>query len=447
MSEISENNLETTTKSVEQSSRRDFFKRTAAYSMSAIAATSILSPAKLSADDENIIHHVEWGTTLGDELNKHPYGIPSAYEHNVVRRTSSLLSSAGDMHAAVSMTPLHELEGIITPNGLHFTRTHNGVAHVDPNKFRLMIHGLVEKPIVLTLDELKKYPSESRLLFLECPANGAAEWKGPQFNSLQFVKGMMSNAEWTGVRLKTILDEIGLKPTAKWMLAEGSDGSEMSRTIPVEKVLDDAMIVWAQNGEALRPEQGYPVRLMLPGWEANLCVKWLKRLEFGTEPWYCKEETSKYTVLTKSGKAIQHFYPLEVNSIITTPCPEKPWKKLKKGDLVEIEGIAWSGHGTIKAVDISFDEGDNYVEARLKGLVLPKSWTRFSYMYRYEGKPLLLQSRAMDDAGYVQPSVSQEKEIIGVEGVYHRNSICTWEVRQDGSVHNVQVRTDNCPSS
>lgn len=446
MSKISENNLETTPDKAEKSSRRDFFKRTVAYSVGAIAATNILAPAKLLADDENIVHHVEWGTTLGDELNKYPYGIPSAYEHNVTRRTSALLSSAGDMHAAVSMTPLHELEGIITPNGLHFTRTHNGVAHVDPNKFRLMIHGLVEKPIVLTLDELKKYPSESRLLFLECPANGAAEWKGPQFNSLQFVKGMMSNAEWTGVRLKTILDEIGLKPTAKWMLAEGSDGSEMSRTVPVEKVLDDAMIVWAQNGEALRPEQGYPVRLMLPGWEANLCIKWLKRLEFGTEPWYCKEETSKYTVLTASGKAIQHFYPLEVNSIITTPCPEKPWSDLKKGDLVEVEGIAWSGHGTIKAVDISFDGGDNYVEASLKGLVLPKSWTRFSYMYRYEGKPLLLQSRAMDDAGYVQPSISQEKAIIGVEGVYHRNSICTWEVKQDGSVHNVQVRTDNCPS-
>ena len=441
MSNISENKLETT------NSRRDFFKKTAAYSVSAITAASIMAPAKLLAeDDHNIVHHVKWGTTLGDELNKYPYGIPSKYEHNIVRRTSSLLSSAGDMHAAVSMTPLHELEGIVTPNGLHFTRTHNGVAHVDPNKFRLMIHGLVEKPIVLTLEQLKRYPAESRLLFLECPANGAAEWKGPQFNSLQFVKGMMSNAEWTGVRLSVILDDLGLKPEAKWMLAEGSDGSEMSRTVPVEKVLDDAMIVWAQNGEALRPEQGYPVRLMLPGWEANLCVKWLKRLEFGKEPWYCKEETSKYTVLTKSGKAIQHFYPLEVNSIVTNPCPEKPWSDLKMGDLVEIEVIAWSGHGTITNVDISLDGGDNYVEAQLKGLVLPKSWTRFSYMHKFDGKPLLIQSRAVDDSGNVQPSVSQEKDIIGVEGVYHRNSIVTWEVKTDGSVHNVQVRTDNCPA-
>jgi len=434
-----------TTTEVESTSRRDFFKKTA--SVSAIAATGILAPAALAADDKNIMHHVKWGTTLGDELNKHPYGIPSAYEHNVVRRTSSLMSSAGDMHAAVSMSPLADLEGIITPNGLHFTRTHNGVAHVDPNKFRLMIHGLVEKPLVLTLEQLKRYPSESRILFMECPANGAAEWKGPQFNSLQFVKGMMSNSEWTGVRLKTVLDDLGLKPEAKWMLAEGSDGSEMSRTVPVEKVLDDAMIVWAQNGEALRPEQGYPVRLMLPGWEANLCIKWLKRLKFGAEPWYCKEETSKYTVLTKSGKAIQHFYTLETNSIITSPCPEKPWSDLKIGDLVEIEGIAWSGHGTITAVDISMDGGKNYVNANLKGLVLPKSWTRFSYFHKFDGKPMLLQSRSVDDSGNVQPTVSQEKDIIGVEGVYHRNSIVTWEVKKDGSVHNVQVRTDNCPSS
>ncbi|OIP55625.1 MAG: sulfite dehydrogenase [Helicobacteraceae bacterium CG2_30_36_10] len=420
-------------------SRRDFFKRTVA--VSAVAAASILAPGSLLADDENIIHHTKWGTILGDECNFNPYGLPSEYEHNVVRRTSALMSSGGDMHAAISMTPLHELSGIIVPNGLHFTRTHNGVAHIDPNKYRLMIHGLVEKPIVLTLDQLKRYPSESRILFLECPSNSAAEWKGPQFGSLQFVKGMMSCSEWTGVRLKTILDDLGLKPEAKWMLAEGSDGSEMSRTLPVEKVLDDVMIVYAQNGEALRDEQGYPVRLMAPGWEANLCVKWLKRLEFGDKPWYAKEETSKYTVLTASGKAIQHFYANEVNSIVTSPCPEKPWTDLKVGDLVEIEGLAWSGHGTIRGVDISFDGGKNWTEANLKGLVLPKAWTRFSYMYRYEGKALLLQSRSYDDSDNVQPTVNQEKKVVGVEGVYHRNAICTWAVDAKGGVTNVQVRS------
>ena len=420
-------------------SRRDFFKKTA--TVSAAAAASILVPSTVLADDPAIMHHTKWGTTLGDECNYNPYGLPSKFEHNIVRRTSPLMSSAGDMHAAISMTPIHEQKGIITPNGLHFTRTHNGVAHIDPNEWRLMIHGLVEKPIVLTLEELKRYPSESKIHFVECPSNGAAEWKGPQFNSAQFARGMMSCTEWTGVRLKTILDELGLKPEAKWMLAEGSDGSEMSRTLPIEKVLDDVMIAYGQNGEALRDEQGYPVRLLAPGWEANLCVKWLKRLEFGKEPWYAKEETSKYTALTASGKAIQHFYALETNSIITSPSPELPWTNLKKGDIVEIEGLAWSGHGTVKGVDVSFDGGKNWVEASLKGLVLPKAWTRFSYIYKYEGKPLLLQSRSYDDSDNVQPTVNQEKKVVGVEGVYHRNAIHTWAVSAKGEVNNVQVRS------
>jgi len=433
-------NQELETEALASASRRDFFKRTA--TVSAAAAASILVPSTVLAEDDPAIMNLpKWGTTLGAEINANPYGFPSKYEHNVVRRTSALMSSAGDMHAAISMTPLHEQKGIITPNGLHFTRTHNGVAHVDPNEWRLMIHGLVEKPIVLTLEQLKRYPSETQIHFVECPSNGAAEWKGPQFNSVQFVRGMMSCAQWTGVRLKTILDELGLKPEAKWMLAEGSDGSEMSRTLPVEKVLDDVMIAYGQNGESLRNEQGYPVRLLAPGWEANLSVKWLKRLEFGDKPWYAKEETSKYTALTASGKAIQHFYALETNSIITSPCPEIPWTDLKVGDLVEIQGLAWSGYGTIQGVDITFDGGKNWVEAQLKGLVLPKAWTRFSYMYRYEGKPLLLASRSYDDSGDVQPTVNQEKKVVGVEGVYHRNAIHTWAIGAKGEVNNVQIRS------
>jgi len=426
---------------IELSSRREFFKKSASLSVAAIAGTSLAASSALAEEkgDPNILEEVPWGTKLGDPVTKNRYGKPSPYEHNVIRRNSQLLAS-GNWYASIAMCPIQDLYGIITPNGLFFNRDHGGVAHVDPNRYRLMIHGLVEKPIVLTLDQLKRYPRVSRIHFIECPANGGPEWRGPQFNSIQFAKGMMSCAEWTGVYIKDILKDLGLKPEAKWMLAEGSDNSEMGRTVPVDKVLDDAMLVYGQNGEALRPEQGYPVRLLLPGWEGNLCVKWVKRLEFSSEPFFCKEETAKYTALMPSGKAIQHFYPLEVNSIITNPCPEKPWTDLKDGEWVEIEGLAWSGQGTIEGVDISLDGGVNWQKASLKGLVLPKAWTRFSFMHKFKkGQKLLLSSRAYDDAGHIQPTVKQERDVMGVESVYHRNGIATWEVTAEGKVNNVQV--------
>ncbi len=423
----------------EVSSRRNFFKNTAALSVSAIAAASVLDPIKVLANDEAIVGDAPWGIKLGDKSTKNRYGLPSPYEHNNVRRNDPLLSS-GDEYATVIMSPIHESEGIITPNGLFFTRNHGGTAHVDPHEFRLMIHGKVKKEIVLTLDEIKRYPSETRTYFIECPANGSTDWRAPQYNNLQFLKGMMSSAQWTGVMLKTILEDLGLEDDAVWMMAEGSDNAGNPRTIPVEKALDDAMLVWGQNGEALRAEQGYPLRLLLPGWEGNLNLKWLKRLEFSDKPWHSKEETSKYTMLQKSGKAIQFFWINEVNSVITSPCPEKPWTDLKAGDLVEVEGIAWSGQGTITDVDVTLDGGDNWIKANLKGLVLPKSWTRFSYVMRWDGKPILLSSRAVDDLGSVQPTIDQETSKQGVESVYHRNANVTWEVTEKGEVNNVHIR-------
>ena len=432
--------VSTTESSEELLNRRNFFRKAAVYSAGAVAASTVLAPTRANAqDDPNIVEEKPWATELGDPVTKNQYGQPSPYEHNVIRRTTDILSS-GNMQASIAVTPIQDSCGIITPNGLFFNRCHGGTPTIDPNQHRLMIHGLVEKPIVLTMDELKKYPNVSRVHFIECPANGGPEWRGPQFNSIQFAKGFMSCAEWTGVYIKDILRDLGLKKEALWMLAEGGDSSHMGRSLPVDKVLDDAMIVWGQNGEALRPEQGYPIRLLVPGWEGNLCVKWLARLEFAKEPFYAKEETAKYTALTKhDGKAIQHFYANEVNSVITSPCPEKPWKDLKKGEMVEIEGLAWSGMGTIKGVDISFDGGKNWVEASLKGLVLEKAWTRFSYMYKYEGKDILLSSRARDDAGHIQPTVKQERDTLGVEGVYHRNGIHTWAVSAKGDVTNVQI--------
>ena len=334
------------------------------------------------------------------------------------------------------MTPLHKQKGIITPSGLHFERYHGGVPEVDPDDHRLIINGLVERPLILTMDEIMSFPSESHIHFLECPANGGMEWRGAQMEALQFTHGMISGSEWTGVKLSTILQEVGVKPEGKWVLAEGADAAGMTRSIPMEKAMDDAMIVFAQNGEMLRPEQGYPVRLFTPGWEGNTSVKWLRRLEVGDMPWMHREETSKYTDLLADGKARKHSYVQEVNSVITSPCPESPAKR--KG-IMQLEGFAWSGRGKITRVDVSLDGGVNWQQAKLKGLVLTKSMTRFSMEINWQGEPRLLQSRAIDDTGYVQPTYAQLREARGTNSIYHKNAIHTWQLNTDGTVNNVQL--------
>jgi sulfane dehydrogenase subunit SoxC len=262
------------------------------------------------------------------------------------------------------------------------------------------------------------------------------EWRGTQMEALQFTHGMLSCCEWTGVPLKVLLEEAGVKPEGKWVLAEGADGAHMSRSIPLEKCLDDALIVYAQNGEMLRPEQGYPVRLMNPGWEGNTSIKWLRRLEVGDKPWYHREETSKYTDLMADGTARKFTFVQECNSVITSPCPENP---IKGSGMLEIEGIAWSGRGKIKQVDISFDGGVSWTPANLKGLVLDKALTRFSLVTKWDGQPWLLQARAIDETGYVQPTLQQLRDVRGTESIYHKNSIHTWQVSNTGEVKNVQV--------
>ena len=414
---------------VKQSDRRNFLKKGFLFSTGAVATT-------LVAKDNLPPNIPEWNKRLGKGVVDVPYGSPSKYESHVGRRTVPWLTA--DSVASISMAPVQEMHGIITPNGLFFERYHAGIAQVNPDEYRLMIHGLVKKPIILTLEDLMRYPSVSTIKFIECPANGGMEWRGPQMEALQFTHGMMSSAEWTGVPLKAILEDVGVKPEGKWILAEGADGSAMTRSIPMEKALDDALIVYAMNGEMLRPEQGYPIRLLNPGWEGNTSVKWLRRLEIGDKPWHHREETSKYTDLYADGTAARFTWVQESNSVITSPCPEKPWKGLKKG-YVEIQGIAWSGRGKIKAVDISLDGGRNWVQAQLKGLVLPKSWTRFTYLYKWDGRPLLLQSRSVDETGYVQPTLAQLRKVRGVESIYHKNSIHTWKVKSNGEVTNVQL--------
>tara|TARA_R110002074_G_scaffold228259_2_gene399858 strand:+ start:53493 stop:54803 length:1311 start_codon:yes stop_codon:yes gene_type:complete len=412
-------------------SRRNFLKKGVKYSTGLVAAA-----ATGNAISGNLPPNVpSWSKTLGTGVVSTPYGVPSKFEANVIRRTVPWLTA--DKISSISMSPIQELKGIITPNGLFFERYHSGTPTINPEDHRLMIHGLVDNPLILTMDDLTRFPSESVINFLECPANGGMEWRGPQMEALQFTHGMVSCCEWTGVRLSTLLEEVGVKEEGKWILAEGADGAGMSRSIPLEKALDDTLVVYAQNGEKLRPEQGYPVRLFNPGWEGNTSVKWLRRLEIGDKPWHHREETSKYTDLMPDGRARRFSYEQEANSVITSPCPENPWSA--KG-FYQIEGLAWSGRGKIKHVDISIDGGVSWRPAKLKGLVLSKSFTRFSLPFKWNGAPGLLQSRAIDETGYVQPTLAQLREIRGVNSIYHKNSIHTWQLSSDGGVKNVQLK-------
>lgn len=376
----------------------------------------------------------EWTRTIGPGVASYPYGQPSNYESVVVRRDVSWLTASPI--SSVAFSPIHELKGIITPSGLVFERHHAGIPNIDPDDYRLIIHGLVKRPLMLTMEELLRFPSVSSIYFIECPANGGMEWRGAQMEALQFTHGMLGCCEWTGVKLSTLLEETGLKQGAGWILAEGADGSAMTRSIPMEKALDDAMIVYGQNGEALRPEQGYPVRLLNPGWEGSTSIKWLRRLEIGDRPWYHREETAKYTDLMPDGRARQFTWVMEANSVITFPCPEK--SPVKPG-YHELSGLAWSGQGCIKQVDVSFDGGVNWTRANLKGLILPKALTRFSLDWKWDGRPLLLQSRAIDETGYVQPTLAHLRSVRGVNSIYHNNAIHTWQLASSGNVTNVQV--------
>ncbi|MCW5772679.1 MAG: sulfite dehydrogenase [Rhodospirillaceae bacterium] len=412
--------------------RRRFLAAGAARATAGLGA----SAARAEAGKENLPPNVpEWTKTLGAGVGDRPYGTRSPHENHIVRRTVDWLTATKE--SSVSFTPIAEQMGIITPSGLHFERHHAGRAEVDPKAHRLIVHGLVEREMIFTVDELKRFPSISVVRFVECPANGGMEWRGAQLERCQYVRGMVSCSEWTGVSLKTLLRETGLKSTATWMLAEGADSAAMTRSVPIAKVLDDAMICWGQNGEAIRPEQGYPIRLLLPGWEGNMSVKWLRRLEFGDQPWHTREETSKYTDLMPDGKAREFTWFMEANSVVTYPSPERPFPA--KG-FHEMQGFAWSGLGTIKRVDVSVDGGRNWTTAKLQDPVYPKALTRWTMPFDWNGQPLLVMSRAQDETGYVQPAIADLRRIRGTNSIYHNNSMITWQVKAGGEVENVQLK-------
>jgi sulfane dehydrogenase subunit SoxC len=363
-----------------------------------------------------------------------PYGQPSSFESKVVRAIAPPANPA-TQGIGTARTPLHLLEGMMTPSGLHFERSHSGIPDIDPDQHRLVIHGLVKQPLVFTLEALSRYPMTSRIAFLECAGNsGALNSPQPQALNVPAIHGLLSCSEWTGVKLSTLLDEAGVEPSARWLIAEGADSASMSRSFPLTKAMDDALICIYQNGEHVRPSNGYPVRLLLPGFEGNMNVKWLRRLKLTAGPTMTKDETSKYTVLLKDEKAWQFVFPLEVKSVITRP---SPGLTLKGPGFYEISGLAWSGNGSIRQVEVSADGGQSWAPAALSGPILPKAPVRFRTPWQWNGGPVVLQSRATDDTGMVQPSRAQFVAERGLRGNYHYNAVASWKIDQAGEASNV----------
>ena len=334
-----------------------------------------------------------------------------------------------------SWTPLQDLHGIVTPSALHFERHHNGVPMIDPSRHRLLIHGLVKRPMIFTVDDLERLPASSRLTFLECSGNSHDLWL--QVNAdftVQDTHGLTSTSEWTGVKLSTLLETVGVQRGASWMLAEGSDAAGMDRSVPLtHEVLEEAMVCYGQNGEALRPEQGFPLRLLIPGYEGNINVKWLRRLKLGTAPFMTREETSKYTDLMPDGKAYQFSLVMEAKSVITSPSGQQ---QIQPG-FQEIRGLAWSGRGRVTKAEVSVDGGRTWQLARLQEPVLPKCHTRFLWPWRWNGQETILQSRCTDETGYVQPTRQELVKVRGNNSVFHYNAIQSWRVDRDGRIWNI----------
>ena len=364
---------------------------------------------------------------------KVPGRLPSALGQRAPSEQPRRISGRPGLSGS-SSTPLQDLCGTITPADLHFERHHAGIPNIVAEEHELLVHGMVDQPKVFRMADLKRYPEVSRIHFVECAGNGGRAYnpdRMPTEVSPQTLDGLLSNSEWTGVMLSTILHEVGVRPGASWVLAEGSDAAVMSRSIPLEKAMDDAMLAYGQNGEAIRPEQGYPLRLALPGWEGNAQVKWLRRIEVSDRPTMTRDETSKYTDPLKDGTARQFSFVMDAKSIITFPSypyvlPERGWW--------EIKGLAWSGRGKITSVEVSTDRGRSWTSAELQAPVLSKATVRFRQLWNWDGNETIILSRATDETGYVQPTVQQLWEARGERTRYHMNNQRAWKIAADGGV-------------
>jgi len=421
--------------------RRSFMGKALAMGAGAVAAgaastQALASTAAAASVGEDAILNLPAHTTgLGMPVAVQGYGQPSKYEANLQRRESPGLTRVSQ--ASVSFTPLQGSFGILTPSGLHFERHHQGWWDIDPSKHRLMINGMVRRQRVFTMDDLMRLPSVSRIHFIECGANTAPEWGNVALPSVQYTHGMVSCSEFTGVLLSTLLEMVGYdKRRGKFVLAEGADGSSMTRTVSIEQAMDDCIVAWGMNGEMLRPENGYPLRLVVPGVQGVSWVKYLRRIEVGDQKWGTKDEVLHYTDLMPDGLQRQYTGIQECKSVITTP---SGGQKLLDRGYYNISGLAWSGRGTIRRVDVSVDGGRNWRTARLERPLLPKALSRFNIDWVWDGKPTIIQSRAIDSTGYVQPKINQLRAVRGIRSIYHNNAIQSWLVSENGEVSNVQV--------
>jgi sulfane dehydrogenase subunit SoxC len=365
---------------------------------------------------------------LGEPLG--PYGERSPFETAVRWRRESKTPETGS-----SFTPLDDSVGTLTPSALHYERHHSGIPAIDPSKHRLVIHGLVDRPLSLSMAEVRRLPSVTRILVLECGGNSAGEW-GASGADVQRSYGLVSGSEWTGVPLSLLLAEAGVQPRASWVIAEGADACRMMRSIPLAKAMENSLLAYGQNGEAMRPGQGYPLRLINPGWEGNTNVKWLHSLKLTDQPYMARDETSKYSDLMPDGKARIFTYAMEAKSVITFP---SGGQTLPARGLYELTGLAWSGRGRIERVEVTTDGGRTWVKAELQEPRLPIALTRFRLAWRFEGQDTTIASRAIDETGYVQPTRAALIAVRGTNSNYHYNGIKVWNVRADGMVTNVEA--------
>jgi len=421
---------------VAQSGRRSFLR--ASMLMAGAAASAPLT-AQLHDADSAIVDLPPWSTTPGNPVAARPYGLPSQYQSSLQRRALPGLSPVGANSA--SFCPLQGLFGIISPSGLHYERHHHGWHDIDPAQHRLMINAsdprLIAKAKIYTLDDLLRLPPVSRIHFIECGGNTGTERVRATAPTVQYTHGLLSCSEYTGVPLRRLLEDCGVDfRRVRFVLAEGADGASLTRTIPMAMIeSDEVLVAYGQNGEMLRPENGFPLRLVVPGVQGVSWVKWLRRIEVGDKPYASREESLQYIDLLPDGQHRQYTSLQECKSVITTP---SGGQTLLNPGFYNVSGLAWSGRGRIERVDVSVDGGRNWRSARLESPALGKALTRFNFDWVWDGKEAILQSRAIDQTGYVQPTYGQLRAVRGTGSIYHNNAIQSWQVSETGEVFNVQ---------